>query len=80
VSAPSVTILVGGSTATCERYRWSSEDKALLRKLTELLDPRGPTTADPWPEWTVAQEAIRRYGGRVIGQVRPRPPKAGVVY
>ena len=43
-------------------YRWESEQPTLADTLNSLLDPRGPSGADPNPSATAAVEAQRVFG------------------
>lgn len=75
-----VTVQIGDSLATCKDWQWSSTDKQLEKKLSGLLDPRGPTGADPWPDATAAQAAIAKYGGKIVGTSNRPEPVPGRIY
>lgn len=62
----SATIQVNGTKATITDYQWTSSDEDLMKTLNALLDPRGPSGADPNPDLTAAQAAIDRLGGELI--------------
>ncbi len=75
-----VRIRFFGTVATLNGRTWESESataKALLdADLTSFIVTTG---ADPWPEMTIAQDAVRRYGAVIVASVPP-VVKEGVVY
>jgi hypothetical protein len=56
-----------------EAYLWVSEtDPDTAALLTDMLNPAGPSGADPDPEFTIAQEALTFLGGgEVVSYERP---------
>lgn len=75
-----VRIRLFGALATLNGRTWESESptaKALLdADLTYFITTSG---ADPWPEMTIAQDAVKRYGAVIVATVPP-VTKEGVVY
>lgn len=75
-----VKIRLFGAVATLNGREWESESataKALLdADLTYFITTTG---ADPWPEMTIAQDAVKRYGAVIVATVPP-VTKEGVVY
>lgn len=75
-----VRIRLFGALATLNGRTWESESalaKAILD--TDLEYFIVTTGADPWPEMTIAQDAVRRYGAVIVATVPP-VTKEGVVY
>lgn len=70
---------INGTRAVIRDYVWHSTDKALETVLNTLLDPLGPSGADPNPDATAAEEAVKRLGGRVISADETES-EDGVVY
>jgi hypothetical protein len=66
------TIRIGDTEATIDGYEWSSDDKTLEKLLNLMLDPFGPSGADPNPDVTAARRIAARVGGEVIRQDAPR--------
>lgn len=60
-----VTVNIGGDIATIDGYEWQSTNEALQDLLNGMLDPLGPSGADPNPDLTAAQAAIAALGGKV---------------
>lgn len=67
-----VEVEIGGMTAQIIGEEWTEGDSVLLRTLRQDLSIRAYAGYDPFPAHTIANEAIQRYGGRII---RQRPPK-----
>ena len=66
--------------AVIDGYQWASKDKKLEEALNLMLDPDGPSGADPRPDWNAAKEAIKRLGGEIIkSEPRPYPEKDKVL-
>lgn len=59
-------VRIGANTATVEDYRWTSDSAGLERSLNAMLDPSGPSGADPNPDLTAAQKAVKRLGGGIV--------------
>ena len=55
-----------GMKATIQAYEWVAEEERLKSLLNSLLDPFGPSGADPNPDLTAAQEAMHILGGEVV--------------
>lgn len=70
---------INGKKAVIKDYHWTSPDNDLARTLNGLLEPGGPSGADPNPDGTVAQDAVKKFGGRVIS-ISPSESKTGVIY
>jgi len=62
----SAIIEVNGIRATINGYQWTSSNKDLEQTLNLMLDPYGPSGADPNPDATAAQAAIDKLGGKLI--------------
>jgi hypothetical protein len=74
-----VTVEIGGVPATISRYVWKSKDKGLQKTLQLMLDPIGPSGADPYPDLTAAKEAVKKLGGKVTDHGTPAKYEPGVV-
>lgn len=74
-----VTVEIGGQNATIEGREWESGDPTLLQSLTQDLAMRQAPLYDPYPDLSIAEEAVRVYGGRIIQQDPPEHV-AGRVY
>lgn len=69
-----------GRQATISHYQWTSAHPLIAAALNAGLNADGPSGADPDPDYTVAQEAIRHYGGTIVSGL-PRPVRApGLIY
>lgn len=65
-------IEIGGQRAVIVGREWTDGDEPLLSILRQDLVIRDDRlTYDPFPALTIAQEAISRYGGRIIRQEPP---------
>jgi len=62
----SATIRIENVEATISEYVWSCEDATLKAVLNGLLDPLGPSGADPAPDLHAAQAAVEALGGEVV--------------
>lgn len=60
------TIEINGIEAMIEEYHWTSKDATLAGILNTLLDPLGPSGADPNPDLHAAQAAVAELGGEVV--------------
>lgn len=60
------TVRIGGATATIDGYEWTTSNPTLKRMLDKLLDPNGPSGADPNPDHTAALAAIDKLGGTLV--------------
>jgi len=66
-----VKIKIGDTEAAIKNYEWSSKDKKLAKMLNAMLDPLGPSGADPYPDLTAARQAVERLGGEVVEYDKP---------
>jgi hypothetical protein len=67
-----VEIEIGGLRATARGYAWERGDEPLLTTLrNDLLARQVDGAYDPFPARTIAQEALDRYGGRIISEQAP---------
>lgn len=60
-----VKIDIAGNVATIKGYKWSGDNNVLVSLLNAMLDPAGPSGADPNPDLTAAQAAIDALGGEI---------------
>lgn len=65
------TIEMGGARATIENWHWTSRRQVLADVLNRMLDPIGPSGADPAPNYHAALEAIERLGGKILDYELP---------
>jgi hypothetical protein len=75
----SVTVKIAGSIATISAYEWASDNKSLQRVLDSMLDPLGPVTSDPDPDYSAALNAIASIGGVLISHDEVESTE-GVIY
>jgi hypothetical protein len=73
----SATIRIGPLEATITDYRWTSADPSLEAALNAMLNPAGPSGADPNPDLTAAQDAVGRLGGVVVAAEAPAEEPEG---
>lgn len=66
-----VEVEIDGARAVIVGWRWTEGDPVLLRVLEQDLVERAYTGYEPFPALTIAQEAIARYGGRIVSEVSP---------
>jgi hypothetical protein len=57
-----VTVDFVGAVAVISEMVWSCEDAQFQDLLNSMLDPLGPSGADPDPDHTAAMDAIKRLG------------------
>ena len=62
----SVTARIAGVTVTISGYKWSGGDAILVRLLNVMLNPYGPSGADPYPDFTAAAQAVDEFNGEII--------------
>lgn len=62
----SARIKIGEMTATCDHYHWKASSPELERLLNAMLDPLGPSGADPNPDYHAALKATELLGGEVV--------------
>ena len=75
-----VEVKIGGMSATIVGYEWTEGDELLLSILRQDVQIRDDSLSyDPFPAFTIAQEAIDRYGGEIV---RQKPPvfTEGAIY
>lgn len=60
-----VRVKIAGITARINEYVWTSDNKDLEKLLNSMLDPEGPSGADPNPDYTAAMQAIEALGGEI---------------
>ncbi len=60
-----VTVDFGLAVATIDDLEWTCEDAGFLSLLTAMLNPLGPSGADPDPDYTAAMAAIEQLGGTI---------------
>jgi len=66
--------------AVIDGWKWASKSKKLEDYLNAMLDPDGPSGADPQPERTAVDMAIKTLGGgKIIKEDQGPPPPAGAV-
>lgn len=66
-----VKVEIHGIEAAIDDYQWTSDDEKLAEILNLMLDPLGPSGADPYPDLTAASEAMERLGGEVVSFDEP---------
>lgn len=57
--------LANGVSAVADGYAWRCADPVMTKLLNTLLDPYGPSGADPNPDYTLAQRAVGWLGGEI---------------
>ena len=67
----SVIVKVFGVSATIDGYHWTSEFEELANMLNAMLDPDGPSGADPFPDHTAATDAVEKLDGKIISFDEP---------
>ena len=72
-----VVVEIGGEKAEINDYKWTSEDKVLQGLLNSMIDPIGPSGADPYPDLTAADDAVKRLGGKVVEIPKQEPLPTG---
>lgn len=67
-----VEIEINGVRATIEGRIWRAARPSVAQALNDDVAVRPATFAyEPWPDMAIAQEAIQRYGGRIVRQAKP---------
>ena len=61
-----IKVIVAGTNASVEHYLWSCENKVIEKYLNAVRDPLGPSGADPYPDLSLAEDAVKRLGGEVL--------------
>jgi len=75
-----VTVRIARAETSIEDYVWTSKEASLAGLLNAMLDPLGPSGADPNPDLTAAQAAIKILGGEILDAGEPLPYEPGMVY
>ena len=60
------TINIYGLMATADGYEWECRDPVTKALLDTLLDPAGPSGADPNPDYHLALAAIEEFGAEMV--------------
>lgn len=68
-----VTIKLHGENYTIEALKWRGPNTSTVRLLNSLLPVHGPSAADPQPELTAAQDAVKQLGGEIVHIDLPDP-------
>jgi len=55
-----------GIEATISGYVWTSDTPKVARILNNLLPPDGAEASDPNPDYTVAQDVVNQFGGKIL--------------
>ena len=75
------TILIAGEQAVLRGWHWICTDKSWEDILNDMLDPDGPSGADPQPAINEARRIAKILGAEVIDEkVDTRPLLPDVVY
>lgn len=74
----SVTINYHGIRATCEGQEWNSDNADVAMFLNALRIDELPTS-DPFPDYTLAQQIVARFGATIVDIQQP-PNVPGRVY
>lgn len=74
-----VVIEIGGQRAIIVGRQWQCDREVIRAILQSDADITDLPAADPFPDLTIAQVAVKAYGGRVIEQTLPAADK-GVIY
>lgn len=74
-----IKAVIQGIPVIINDHEWTSTDKDLERLLNSMIDPAGPSGADPYPDKTYAMEAIEALGGRIVEASPPDHPPPGVI-
>ncbi len=72
-------IEIHGIQAMLFEGRWSSSDAVFESLLNDMLDPDGPSGADPQPDVTEAERIAKELGGKVVEFEFDESPE-GLVY
>ena len=75
----SATVKIYGQTATIDGWKWTGEDEELVALLNSMLDPNGPSGADPDPGGNEAARVAKELGGEMVSR-DPVESEPGVVY
>lgn len=74
------TVRIYGQIATIDGYVWSCANKSIERLLNAMLDPLGPSGADPDPDYNAARNAVDRLGGELVSHDPPDDYIEGRIY
>jgi len=75
-----VKVKIGGIRAAIKDYEWLSKDKKLAKMLNAMLDPLGPSGADPYPDLMAARQAMERLGGEIVEYDKPTDYPGDMVF
>jgi len=68
-----------GTVAVIKGWKWASEDKTFEEALNAMMDPDGPSGSIPQPELWAANQAIKKFGGKIIKEDLPEYPPKGMI-
>jgi len=60
------SIELAGMQATIDGWEWKGEDEQFIARLNSMLDPDGPSGADPAPNTHEARRVAELLGGKVL--------------
>ena len=60
------TIELAGMQATIDGWNWTGEDERFIALLNAMMDPGGPSGADPAPNTHEARRMAELLGGKVL--------------
>jgi len=64
-----ILVQIWGVEAGIDELQWVVPTEPRVEKfLNSLIDPLGPSGADPYPDLTVAREVVDRFGGAITYQ------------
>jgi len=70
--------LASGEEAIVDGYEWVAADPSLRRMLNSFRQPYGPSASDPDPDYSLAEAAVKLFGGEIISADPPLdPPQYG---
>lgn len=61
-----VIVDFGFAKAVIDGYEWQVKPSWFKSMLDELLDPDGPATSIPDPDFEIAKQAANKWNGRII--------------
>lgn len=66
--------------ARVENQKWSSPNRSLEKLLNAMVGTSEVYTSDPYPDLTLAEQAIKKLGGEIIKQdPKPEAPE-GMIF
>ncbi len=72
------TIRIWSQAAAIDGWLWTGQDQPLVDMLNAMLDPLGPSGADPAPDYHAALAAIEQFGGEVLSFELPEYVEGGI--